>query len=97
MKAFYDEKSDTIWSAEDCAEDCFMSIMYLAADYDGCGDSKKGLRSLVDELSELAHKGRMFLEEGKARPDRVAEAESYNKARMEATIARLRQKERKAK
>lgn len=48
----------------DCAEEWLWSIWAIGCDYDGCNDVDS-LKGLVDELVEMAQKGRECLRAGR--------------------------------
>ena len=64
MKRWYDEELGVNMCEPDCVSECLFHIWAIGCDYDGY-ETVDGLKSLVDELVELANKARMFLDEGK--------------------------------
>ena len=65
MKYSYNKKFKCITCEPNCAEECLQSIWEIGFDYDGYENDIKGLRYLVDELVELAVKGRDYIIDGK--------------------------------
>lgn len=58
------------------AESCLELITALAFDYDG-ETTVEGLKSLIDEISDLATKGLKFLHEGKINREFVRMEDDY--------------------
>lgn len=86
MKYSYNKKFKGIVCEPNCAEECFQSIWEIGVDYDGYENDIKGLRSLVDELVELAIKGRDYIIDDKVTIEDIEEEQevSWTQAQKEA-------------
>lgn len=63
MKKWTDE-NEINWSKPDCVDELLFDIWAIGFDYDGY-ESPEGLKSLIDELVEMAVEAREFLWAGK--------------------------------
>lgn len=64
MKRWYDEKNGCWMCNSDCCDEVLWDIWAIGYDYDGC-KTVEDLKSLIDELIELAQKARVYLWEDK--------------------------------
>lgn len=63
MKKWTDE-NEINWSKSDCVDEILFDIWAIGVDYDGY-ESPEGLKSLIDELVEMAVEARELLWAGK--------------------------------
>lgn len=64
------------WCVENSVESCLENIRALAFDYDG-EITVEGLKSLIDEIANLAKNGQKFLLENKIHQEFVRVDEDY--------------------
>ena len=82
MKHWYDKEFGAIICEPDSADELLWHIWAIGVDYDGC-HSAEDLKSLIDELVDMALKARECLYDGKIFKDEEASARSYEEAREE--------------
>lgn len=89
MKYSYNAALDNITCEPDCVEEVLEWIEVIAMDYDGEGESKQGLRNLVDEMKEMANQAYTLLREGRIYFNGKTDEDSYfaAKADREAHMA----------
>lgn len=73
------------WSTSNSVESCLELIRAIAFDYDG-ETTVTGLKSLIDEMSNLAKDGQKFLLENKIHQEFVHVDENYIYADLEEII-----------
>lgn len=78
----YDNHFKGIGWSPDSADEWMELIVGIGFDYDGC-NTVESLKSLVDELVEMAQKARICLKDGKIFCDEEEEEKSREEAIME--------------
>lgn len=84
MRYVFEPETGNVYAYNSCAVEAIAQIRLLAIDYDGVGNSIKDLRSLVDEMRELAEEAIDYIYDNKIFPDEDAELESKKIAYAQA-------------